>query len=282
MDTQTLMQTLKLERLEVNLFRGKTPEEESRMRIYGGQVIAQSLLAAYETVESRVCHSLHCYFLRSGDPRKPILFDVDRARDGGSFTTRRVVAIQDGKQIFNMSASFKTPEQGFEHQAPLPAVADPETLPSEAEMILRLPDPTPDQRRTLEQPRPVEVRGYESVGPDTTVRDPHCARWMRALAPIGDDIKMQQVILAYATDMGLLPTAFRPHGVYWGMPGLQAASLDHVIWFHQPSDFNGWHLFDMESPKAHGALGLTRGSVFTQDGRLVASIAQEGLMRRRA
>lgn len=274
----TLSETLALERLELNLFRGFTPPSEAT-QIFGGQVIAQSLLAAYETVESRVCHSLHCYFLRSGDPRMPILFDVDRARDGGSFTTRRVVAIQDGKQIFNLSASFKTPEKGFEHQFPLPDAPDPESLPTETEMLSGLPDPTPEQLRMLERPRPVEVRGYDSIGADTTVRDPHCARWMRAVAPIGDDIKMQQVILAYASDMGLLSTGYRPHGVYWGMPGMQSASLDHAIWFHRPPRIDDWVLYDIEAVTHRSDRILTSGRIVDGAGRRIATVAQEILAR---
>ena len=240
MDTLTLMETLQLERLEVNLFRGTTSDEEARERIYGGQVIAQSLLAAYETVENRVCHSLHCYFIRPGDPNVPIIFDVDRSRDGGSFTTRRVVAIQHGQQIFNLAASFQVEEQGYEHQSEMPPAPPWETVEDDTErQRLLLKDAPPEAKRWLDRPQPIEMR---SVGgrmdfkpvPEAPVQQV----WFRAKEPIGGDAHMHQVILAYASDMSLLSTSIRPHGVSWRTPGFQSASLDHAMWFHRPTNFN--------------------------------------------
>jgi acyl-CoA thioesterase II len=283
MDTQTLVETLKLERLEVNLFRGTTPEEESRERIYGGQVIAQSLLAAYETVEDRVCHSLHCYFIRPGDPLIPIIFEVDRSRDGGSFTTRRVIAVQHGQQIFNLAASFQAEEEGLEHQSPMPDAPAPDAV--EDDIVARrreLAGAPPAFRAWLDRPQPIEMRtaggrsfaGGEKLSPVQQV-------WLRAKDPIGANGPLQQVIMAYASDMSLLGTAVRPHGVGWGPAGgLMMASLDHAMWFHRPTDFNEWHLYHQESPSASGGRGFNLGSIYrASDGALVASCAQEGLMR---
>jgi len=285
MDTQTLVKALGLERLEVNLFRGVTPAEESRERIYGGQVIAQSLLAAYETVEDRVCHSLHCYFIRPGDPNVPIIFDVDRSRDGGSFTTRRVVAIQHGQQIFNLAASFQVEEQGFEHQSEMPAAPGWDDVEDDtAAQRRRLKDLPAEQRAWLDRPQPIEMRTvagrFDVAKPEP--REPVQQVWFRAKDAIGADPHMHQVILAYASDMSLLGTSVRPHGVSWQTPGFQSASLDHAMWFHQPTDFNEWHLYHQESPSASGGRGFNLGYIYrASDGALVASCAQEGLMRLR-
>jgi acyl-CoA thioesterase-2 len=283
MDTpESLPQTLSLERLEVNLFRGTSPRGGGP-RIFGGQVIGQSLLAAYETVEDRVCHSLHCYFIRPGDPRVPIVFEVDRSRDGGTFTTRRVVAIQNGKQIFNLAASFQVVEEGFEHQIEMPEVPAPESLPDEFVTRAKFMKDAPEQmREMMMRPRPIEMRGVDgdvffSEGP----REAKSAMWFRARVPIGDDAHMHQVILAYASDMNMLSTAMRPHRVHWETPGLQSASLDHAMWFHKPSNFNEWHLYTQDSPSASGGRGFVRGSIYDQRGVLVASVAQEGLIRQR-
>jgi acyl-CoA thioesterase II len=285
MDTKTLVDALKLERLEVNLFRGTTPEEESRERIYGGQVIAQSLLAAYQTVEARICHSLHCYFIRPGDPNIPIIFEVDRSRDGGSFTTRRVVAIQHGQQIFNLAASFQVAEEGYEHQADMPSAPKPDEVESDIELQRRmLKDAPPEARAWLERPQPIEMRtvgGRFDVG-NPEPREPNQQVWFRAKDAIEGHDHMHQVILAYASDMSLLGTAVRPHGVSWRTPGFQSASLDHAMWFHQPTDFNEWHLYHQESPSASGGRGFNLGYIYrASDGALVASCAQEGLMRMR-
>ncbi|WP_293901836.1 acyl-CoA thioesterase II [Phenylobacterium sp.] len=277
---ETLVETLQLERIEENLFRGTSPDNRPG-RIFGGQVIAQSLLAAYETVQDRVCHSLHCYFIRPGDPTVPIVFDVDRSRDGGSFTTRRVVAIQRGKQIFNLAASFMVHEAGFEHQSEMPAGPHWSELPDEAEAMREYLKTAPEAARSwMGRSRPVEMRAvdarnYFMSGP----KPPVAQNWFRCRTPIGDDAHMHQVILAYASDMNLLSTAMRPHGVHWQTPGFQSASLDHAMWFHKPTDFNHWHLYAHDSPSASGGRGFIRGSIYAEDGTLVASVAQEGLMR---
>ena len=283
MDTQTLLETLKLERLEVNLFRGTTPEEESRERIYGGQVIAQSLLAAYETVEDRLCHSLHCYFIRPGDPLIPIIFEVDRSRDGGSFTTRRVIAVQHGKQIFNLAASFQVQEEGFEHQSPMPDAPAPDDVEDDIEVRReQLKDAPAEVRAWLDRPQPIEMRtaGGRLFGGGRKL-EPVQQVWFRAKDPIGPDAHLQQVTLAYASDMSLLGTSVRPHGVGWGPSGgVMMASLDHAMWFHRPTDFNEWHLYHQESPSASGGRGFNLGYIYrASDGALVASCAQEGLMR---
>ena len=279
---EILTESLALERIEVNTFRGVSPEDGPG-RIFGGQVIAQSLLAAYETVEERICHSLHCYFIRPGDPRIPILFEVDRSRDGGTFTTRRVIAVQNGKQIFNLAASFQVAEDGFEHQAPMPAVRSPDDMAAEAEAAKKAVQDgmSEEMRRMMNRPRPIEMIGRDNYGFGRKPKpsEPKSDTWMRAVAPIGDDARMHQVILAYASDMNLLSTAMRPHGVAWQTPGLQSASLDHAMWFHKASNFNDWHLYTQDSPSASGGRGFVRGAIYGQDGTLVASVAQEGLMR---
>jgi len=286
METENLAETLQLERIEVNLFRGTT-SDNSPGRIFGGQVIGQSLLAAYETVEDRICHSLHCYFIRPGDPTVPIVFEVDRSRDGGSFTTRRVIAIQHGQQIFNLAASFMAPQEGFDHQAPMPAGASWKDLPDEAQMqaeaVAKMKDVPEEAKRWMSRPRPIEMRSVDarSYFQDGGPKDPESQSWIRCRDPIGDDQHMHQVILAYASDMNLLSTAMRPHGVHWQTPGFQSASLDHAMWFHKPVNFNDWHLYAQDSPSASGGRGFIRGSIYAEDGTLVASVAQEGLIRMR-
>ena len=261
--TITLTDMLALERIEVNLFRGRAPAD-GRTRIFGGHVIAQALLAAYQTVEDRVCHSLHCYFIRPGDPAVPILYEVDRARDGGSFATRRVIAIQHGQQIFNLAGSFQVPCEGVEHQDVIPHVPAADTLPASE---------WGDEGWPIDV-RPVEPRNTKPAPPFQNI-------WMRAPEPLGDDIVCNQVAVAFASDMALMGTAMRPHGLQWDTPGMQTASLDHAIWFHRPTCFNEWHLFAQTSPAASGGRGLNFGEVYNADGRLVASIVQEGLMRMR-
>jgi acyl-CoA thioesterase-2 len=267
-EPQNLIETLALERIEVNLFRGVAPADQGP-RIFGGLVIGQALMAAYKTVEARICHSLHCYFIRPGDPAVPILYEVDRSRDGKSFTTRRVTAIQHGAQIFNLAASFQDEEPGFDHQEPMPDVPGPEHLP--------------DQMDNWGAGRPIDMRwvdGRSFDGPPVAA-PPVQNVWMRVRAPIGDDIAIQQCVLAYASDMSLLGTAMRPHAVDWRSPGFQTASLDHAIWFHRRSSFNDWHLYAQKSPSASGSRGFNLGEIYSHDGRLVASTAQEGLMRQR-
>jgi len=274
---------LTLERLEVNLFRGVTPRSRTESRIFGGQVIAQSLLAAYETVEDRLCHSLHCYFIRPGDPTVPIIFEVDRSRDGKSFTTRRVVAIQHGRQIFNLAASFQVPEKGFEHQSEMPAVGPPDGLPEIADLEAELMRKLPEDQRTPIRDRPIEMRFLDvriNEAPGQKM-SPTMRAWFRIRVPLGDDPRMHQAALAYASDMALLSVSGRPHGLHFGMEGAQIASLDHAMWFHRPTNANEWHLYDMDSPSASAARGFNRGSIFRADGALAASCVQEGLIRLR-
>ncbi len=278
---QTLVSALKLEPVEVNLFLGRTPPDEvNRDRIFGGQVIAQALMAAYRTVEGRVCHSLQSYFIRPGDPRAPVLYEVERSRDGKSFTTRRVIAIQHGEQIFNLAASFQVTEQGFEHQSPLPAAPAPETVPNDQERMAAFAHLLPPRMSEhVARDRAIDVRRADPISilkPEK--KAPHQQVWFRATEPVGDDLALNQCMLAYATDMSLLDTCARPHGVSW-YSGLQMASLDHIVWFHRPSRAEQWHLFDQDSPSASGARGFNRGEVYLQDGTLVASVAQEGLIR---
>jgi acyl-CoA thioesterase-2 len=280
---EDLIQILNLEKIEENLFRGHSPDV-SWQRVFGGQVIGQALVAAYRTVEERVCHSLHAYFIRPGDPKVPIVYEVDRSRDGRSFTTRRVVAIQHGKQIFNLAASFQVAEKGFEHQAEMPDVAPPEDLPSERELRKEIESRLPeDMAKHFSRPRPIEIK---PVNPqhyiDPEPMEPTQYVWFRARKSVPeDDIALSQCILAYASDMTLLDTCIRPHGVSWLSGKLQSASLDHAMWFHQPFKADEWMLYAQDSPSASGARGFNRGSVFTRDGRLVASVAQEGLIRYR-
>ena len=277
---EDLIDTLSLEAIEVNLFRGVSPDD-GFPRIFGGLVIGQALLAAYETVPDRVCHSLHAYFIRPGDVKAPVLYQVERARDGGTFTTRRVAAIQHGEQIFNLAASFQSPEAGFEHQDEMPDAPDPETIPTEAQRAKALEGKIhPRMLENLTRERPIDVRWPDPQDMFAPVKKPPRKQvWMRAREPIGDNVRMQQAMLAYASDMAFMETAMRPHGLGWNTPGLQGASLDHAIWFRHPMNFNEWHLFDQDSPSASQGRGLVRGQMFSRDGKLVASVAQECLMR---
>jgi len=277
---EDLIQLLDLEQIEVNLFRGYNPDV-SWQRVFGGQVIGQALVAAYRTVEARICHSLHAYFIRPGDPRVPILYEVDRSRDGKSFSTRRVVAIQHGKQIFNLAASFQVAEDGFDHQGSMPDVPMPEELASERELREAVRDKLPEPIAThFARPRPIEIR---PVNPqqyiDPAPMEPVNYVWFRARKAVGEDMALNQCIMAYASDMTLLDTCVRPHGVSWVSGKLQSASLDHAMWFHRPFRSDEWLLYAQDSPSASGARGFNRGSIFTRDGRLVASVAQEGLIR---
>ena len=282
-EPENLIDTLSLEAIEVNLFRGVSPDD-GFPRIFGGLVIAQALLAAYETVPERVCHSLHAYFIRPGDVKAPVLYQVERARDGGTFTTRRVAAIQHGEQIFNLAASFQAPEAGLEHQDEMPEAPDPETIPTEADRARELEGKIhPRMLENMMRDRPIDVRWPDPQDMFAPVKkSPRKQVWMRARQPIGDNVRMQQAMLAYASDMAFMETALRVHGLVWTTPGLQSASLDHAMWFHHSSDFNGWHLFDQDSPSTSQGRGLVRGQMYSGDGRLVASVAQECLMRLKA
>ncbi len=278
-----LLDLLDLEKIEENIFRGFNRNLGSK-RVFGGQVLAQALVAAARTVEAdRVAHSLHAYFILPGDIEAPLVYDVDRIRDGGSFTTRRIRAIQHGTPIFNMSASFQRVETGHEHQTAMPDVPGPDGLASEISMLRAIADRIPEPlRATYTQDRPFEFRPIDPVNPFAPEqRKPEHAVWFRAVDALPDDLAVHQSLLAYASDHGLLPTALRPHSLSWLQRDLQIASLDHAMWFHRPFRADDWLLYVMESPSAAGARGFTRGSVYTQDGALVASVTQEGLMRLR-
>lgn len=276
--SRELLDILALEAIDLDLYRGVTPDDDRNRRIYGGQVVAQALAAAYRTIEGRHCHSMHAYFIRPGDPNIPILFQVDRARDGGSFAVRRVVAIQHGKQIFNLAASFQTPETGFEHQIPMDDVPPPEGLKNEEELRAEA-GLAPESRRIW----PVEVRSCNPRPHGTSeILEPIDRCWIRARHSVGPEVPANQCALAYASDMTLLDASLRPHPVNWESGKLQVASLDHALWFHKHSDFSEWHLYVQDSPSASGGRGFNRGSIFTRDGVLVASAAQEALIRYRA
>tara|TARA_B100001741_G_C16522921_1_gene585643 strand:+ start:333 stop:1115 length:783 start_codon:yes stop_codon:yes gene_type:complete len=249
-------------------------------RVFGGQVIGQALIAALRTVEERPCHSLHGYFLRPGDPDLPIIYEVDRIRDGGSFTTRRVVAIQKGEAIFTMNTSFHVHEEGLSHQAIMPEVPSPDDLPTEQEVLEKNKHLYTDEMlKHQKRDRPIEMRRVENVNYALPVKmAPVQHIWYRSKKPLGDDYARHQCLLAYASDMGLLSTAQLPHGQSW-MTGLMTASLDHSMWFHKPFSFDEWILIAMESTASAGSRGFIRASMFTEQGELVGSVAQEGLMR---
>lgn len=275
-----LINILTLEPIEVNLFRGASPPEE-RQRIFGGQVVAQALTAAYKTVGDRVCHSLQSYFIRPGDPTIPVLYQVERSRDGHSFATRRVIAIQKGEQIFNMACSFQTHEAGFDHQSEMPVVTPPDQLPDDVDRQQHELASIPEADKRWLRRRPIEMRPVDPVSLlKPVVKPAEQYVWLRARDNAGDDIALNQALLAYASDYSLLGTAMRPHGVSW-MSGVQTASLDHIIWFHRPTNFSRWHLYAQDSPSASGARGFNRGAIYREDGVLVASAAQEGLIRMR-
>jgi acyl-CoA thioesterase-2 len=277
-----LLSILDLEPLEHNLFRGRSPQI-GWQRVFGGQVIGQALVAAARTVEGRIAHSLHGYFLRPGDPAIPILYEVDRIRDGKSFTTRRVDAIQHGRPIFSMEASFQVEETGLDHQIAMPTVPMPEDLPSESDIASRYLAGAPESvRHYWERERPIELRpvdlrhflGREALPPSQSI-------WIRTTGRLPDDPEIHRAVLAYASDFTLLDTALYPHGRVVFDADLQAASLDHAMWFHRPFRADDWLLYAEDSPAASGGRGFNRGSLFSRDGRLVASVAQEGLIRLR-
>ena len=275
----SVLEHLDLEQIETNLFRGIS-ESMASGRVFGGQVIGQALIAALRTVEDRPCHSLHGYFLRPGDPDLPIIYEVDRIRDGGSFTTRRVVAIQEGEAIFTMNTSFHIHEEGLAHQVGMPDVPLPDELPTEAEVLERNKHLySDDMLRFQQRDRPIEMRRVEPVNYARPEKMPPVQHiWYRSKKPLGDDYARHQCLLAYASDMGLLSTAQLPHGRSW-MTGLMTASLDHSMWFHKPFSFDEWILIAMESTASAGSRGFIRASMFTQQGELIGSVAQEGLMR---
>ncbi|MGQ0741228.1 MAG: acyl-CoA thioesterase II [Alphaproteobacteria bacterium] len=277
-----LLDVLDLEQIEVNIFRGISPRDRWQ-RVFGGQVLGQALVAASRTVGERTCHSLHAYFLRPGDPKLPILYEVDRARDGGSFTARRVVAIQSGQQIFNMAASFQVSETGLEHQSRMPDAPDPESLPSEKQRRLELASTVPDEARAwFLRERPIEIRAVDPADRFKAGKHPpHQVVWMRATGAMPDNPRLHQCVLAYASDMTLLDTCLLPHGFSVMSGNMQLASLDHAMWFHRPFRADEWLLYVQDSPSASGGRGFNRGDIYRRDGTLVASVAQEGLIRKR-
>lgn len=279
-----LLAILDLEVLEQDLYRGLSPQV-GWQRVFGGQVVGQALVAATRTVKDRPVHSLHGYFLRPGDPAVPIVYQVARLRDGGSFTTRQVTAIQHGKPIFTMGASFHAPEEGaLAHQAAMPIAPLPEDLPGEKEMKERFLAQAADNVRAYwERDRPIELRptDFEHYLTDRAL-DPHQQVWVRATDRLPDDPAVHAAVLAYASDMTLLDTALFTHGRSVFAPDMQLASLDHAMWFHGPFRADDWLLYDQDSPFSGGSRGFCRGELWTRDGRLVASTTQEGLMRRTA
>ncbi len=281
---QQLLHLLELERLEENIFRGPSRDIGSPS-VFGGQVLGQALRAATYTVPSeRQVHSLHAYFILPGDPNAPIVYLVERLRDGRSFTTRRVTAIQHGRPIFNLAASFQVDEHGVMHQDPMPDVPPPEALISEAELRRQLAEQAPEVLRPfLLHERPIEIRPVESTNllfPEK--RPPRRHVWLRTAGKLPDDPALHQSVLAYASDFGFMGTAMLPHGLSFLQPHVQAASLDHAMWFYHPFRVDEWLLFAMESPVAAHARGLNRGLFFRRDGTLVAAVVQEGLMRIRS
>ncbi len=281
---EQLIATLDLEKLEENIYRGTSPDV-GWQRVFGGQVIAQALMATQRTVAAdRFVHSLHAYFMRPGDPSVPILYQVERIRDGSSFTTRRAVAVQHGKAIFAMSASFQVEEDGFDHQIDMPSVTQPEDLMGEKEFKELFLKKAPENvRRYWSRERPIEVRPTSLVHYLTRDKlEPRQDIWVRTVGQVPSDLHYQAAVLAYLSDMTLLDASLYPHGTSIFDPTLQAASLDHAMWFHRPVTFDDWLLYTQDSPSASGARGMTRGSIYTRSGTLIASVAQEGLIRKKA
>ena len=279
-----LLRQFELERLEVNLFRGASRDIGSP-QVFGGQVLGQALTAAYATVvEGREVHSLHAYFLRRGDFDRPIVYQVDRSRDGHSFSSRRVIAIQNGEPIFTFSSSFHAAEPGLDHQATIPQVPAPESLPDWSrptpEVAERLPE---KMRRFLVRERPFELRPVEPIDYlDPKPQPPLQHLWLRTAGALPDDRRLHRCLLAYISDFNLLGTATRPHATEFSSDHLTMASIDHAMWFHRDFRVDEWLLYSMDSPSASGARGFARGSIYDRSGRLVASTAQEGLMRVRS
>jgi acyl-CoA thioesterase II len=276
-----LLSILDLEPIEENIFRG-TQAQTTNQRVFGGQVVAQALVAATRTVDKeRAAHSLHAYFMRPGDTKVPILYEVDRIRDGKSFTTRRVVAIQHGRAIFSASISYQIAEPGVSHQSDMPIVPGPEHVKTERELLAKDRDKLPPEFvKWLERERPIEFRTVEARHPlsdEKLAPVQHC--WMKTVERLPDDPELHKAVMAYASDMSLLGTGLRPHGLNWVKGNVQAASLDHALWFHRDFRIDEWLLYAQESPSASGARSFNRGEIFTRDGVLVASVAQEGLIR---
>jgi acyl-CoA thioesterase II len=281
---EDLLALLELEPIEENLFRGRSQDLGFR-QLFGGQVLGQALSAASKTVEpQRHAHSLHGYFLRPGDAGLPVVYTVDRVRDGGSFATRRVVAIQKGQPIFTMMASFQGEEPGATHQAPMPSVPGPEGLPTDIELLRRQAHRMPERvRDKFLGDKPIEMRPVAAMDPFAPQpAEPVKYVWFRANGELPEDPQVHKYLLTYASDFNLITTAMLPHGLSVMQPGMQIASLDHALWFHGNLRMNDWLLYAMESPWSGNARGLSHGRIFTRDGRLVASTSQEGLIRQRA
>ncbi len=279
-----LIALLNVEKLEDDLYRGQSTNA-GWMRVYGGQVVAQALMAASNTVgDGRLCHSLHAYFIRPGDPKHPIVYRVERDRDGQSFTTRRVIAIQKGRPIFNMAASFQAPEPGLVHAFAPPVSPDPESLMSGAQWaeIYGATAPEPFKTMWTTRERPIDFRAADPQDPfHPAATPPRSQNWCRAAAAFDVAEPVARALFAYASDMTMLDTCLLPHGIAWTDPRLQVASLDHAIWFNATPDLNDWLLFDQDSPVASGGRGMNRSVVYTRAGAVVATVMQEGLIRYR-
>lgn len=278
-----LLALLDLERAGEDIFTGISPPEPVQ-RVFGGQVLSQALVAATRTVDSRrLCHSFHAYFLRPGDPKVPIRYEVDRSRDGASFSARRVVALQNGLQIFILAASFQKSEEGFEHQSHMPVVPQPESLEDDQQVLLRDETLTGAARAWVARERPFETRsvlGRGPLGESRPARAPLDHIWLKTRGAVPDDPVLHRVLLAFVSDMSLLDTSLLPHGKSI-FSAVQVASLDHAMWFHRPFRADEWLLYVQDSPSASGARGFNRGAIYTREGALVASVAQEGLIRPR-
>jgi acyl-CoA thioesterase II len=280
---EQLAELLDLEQVEVNIFRGRSPQENLQ-RVFGGQVAGQALVAAGRTTDGqRPVHSLHSYFLRPGTPGVPIVYQVERVRDGRSFTTRRVVAVQQGRTIFNLTASFHQPEPGIEHQVPMPDVPDPESLPKLADEIREHLGELPESLERLERRMAFDIRYVKRLSWDTgdlADAEPRSGVWMRVIGSLGDDPLVHTCALTYASDMTLLDAVRIPVEPLWGQRGFDMASLDHAMWFHRPFRVDEWFLYEQESPIATGGRGLARGQIFDREGKLIVSVMQEGLFRK--
>jgi acyl-CoA thioesterase II len=278
---EKLLDLLDLEKIEEGLFRGQS-EDLGLRQVFGGQVMGQAIYAAKQTVPTdRVVHSFHSYFLRPGDSNKPIIYDVETLRDGTSFSARRVSAIQNGKPIFYMTASFQSQEEGFEHQNTMPDVSPPEELMSETEIARKFAHLIPEKvREKFIDHQPIEMRPVKFHNPiQGSVEEPHRYVWFRANGKMPDDLRVHQYMLGYASDFNFLPTALQPHGIGFLEPGVQIATIDHSMWFHRPFRLDHWLLYAVESTSASGARGFVRGQIYSREGVLVASTVQEGVMR---
>ena len=276
-----LVALLSLQQTDSHRFLGHSLDVGSPV-VFGGQVLGQALMAAARTVVSgQSVHSLHGYFLRAGDKAQPIAYEVDALRDGASFGTRRVVALQGGEVIFHMSASFHRREDGPAHQDPMPDAPPPDSLADDRQRDLAMLDRLPPQRHAyLRQAQAIEMRSVDPLDPlHPPVRPARALHWLRAAGPLPDDPLVHQALLAYASDWSLLRVAMQPHQLNWAQPGVQGVSLDHAMWFHRDFRIDDWLLYQSDSPSLSGARGFCRGSLWTRDGQLVASVAQEGLIR---